>query len=105
MGAEWWIGQHHIKSAFVEAVDVYESVMVMDTAMTVAMHDHIHFARASSSGLGIGSIDAVMRDPIETGGGIRDVKFLVQLFLNRLEGLDEPLIQPALLLCSQLDAR
>jgi hypothetical protein len=65
MRAEWRISENHIEPAFVETIYVEESVMVVNPTMTVSVHDHVHFAGASGSGLSIGRVDAVVSDVIE----------------------------------------
>ena len=41
--------------------------MVVDAAVAVAVHDHVHLGGARSAGFGVATEDAVPRKPTDTG--------------------------------------
>ena len=65
--AEGRIGHHDVEARREDAVDVDEAVVVVDAAMTVAMHDHVHLGGARGAGLGVAAEDAVPCKPAHAG--------------------------------------
>ena len=58
--AEGRIGQDYVKPSFKDAVDIEKTVVVMHTAMPVAVHDHVHLAGARHPVVGIGAVNAAV---------------------------------------------
>ena len=59
--AEWRIGQDYIEAFFKDAIHINEAVVVMHAAVSVAVHDHVHLARARHAIVCITSVDAPVR--------------------------------------------
>ena len=65
--AEGRIGHHDVEARREDAIDVDEAVVVVDAAMTVAVHDHVHLGGARGAGLGVAAEDALPCEPSHAG--------------------------------------
>ena len=59
VGAEGRVGQHQVEAAIEDAVDVKQAIVVVDAAVPVAVHDHVHLGCAGGARFGIGAVDAL----------------------------------------------
>lgn len=66
-GPEGRIGGDDIEAAFENAVDVQEAVVVVDAAVPIAMHDHVHLAGASHAIVGIRAVDTEVGELPDAG--------------------------------------
>ncbi len=85
VSTEGRIGEDDVEAAFENAVDVQESVMVMDPAVAVAMHDHVHLAGARHAIVGVGAEDAAVGQLPKA----RDRFVRIEGFLDGVELLPE----------------
>ena len=63
--AEGRIGEDDVETAFKNTINVDEPVMVMDAAVAIPMHDHVHFACAGHAIVGIRPVDTAIGKPPE----------------------------------------
>ena len=67
VGAKGRIGQHQVETAIEDAVDVEQAIVIVDAAVPVAVHDHVHLGGTRGARLGIGAVDALPRQSPDAG--------------------------------------
>ena len=61
------IGHHDVEARREDTVDVDQAVVMVDAAMAVAVHDHVHLGGARGAGLGVAAEDAAPCKPAHAG--------------------------------------
>ena len=58
--AEGRIGEDHVEPTGEDPVDIHQAVVIVNSAMAIAVHDHVHLGSAGGSRLGIGAEDTII---------------------------------------------
>lgn len=61
------IGQHQVETAVEDAVDVEQAIVIVDAAVSIAVHDHVHLGGAGGSRFGVGAVDALPGQAADAG--------------------------------------
>ncbi|HXQ25974.1 MAG TPA: N-6 DNA methylase [Candidatus Acidoferrales bacterium] len=87
------IRKNNVEAALEDAVYIQESVMVMDAAVSVAVHYHIHLARARHAVIGVSAEDTAVRKLPEASTALLLVeRFLYTEALARVRAaVDKPI--------------
>src|SRR6185437_6587709 len=67
VGTERWIREYEIEAPIENAVDVEQAIVIMDAAMPVAVHDHVHLGGTRGTRFGVSPVDALPSQFAYTG--------------------------------------
>ena len=76
------ISENNIETLLKNSIYIQETVMVMYTAMSIAVHNHIHLRGSCHSRVSIRSINTIMRQIIHTTAFDLCIQLFIQLYLH-----------------------
>ena len=79
---EWRICQNYIKSFLKYTVDIEQTIVMMYTAVTITVHNHIHFGRSSHTRICVRSINTIPGELIHSSSFDRCIEFGIQCRLH-----------------------